>query len=230
MNLLIINCSPRVKTKSNTNIIIRAFAEGYTKQGNTTEIYHLSELGKWDEIRDAFYRNENVLMALPLFVECIPGVMIEFLETLTPKTNTEGQPKTKLSFLLQGGFSEASQLRCGERYLELLPGFLNCEYAGTLIKGNMFITHMLPVATANKMVSPFTQMGEVLAKDGKFDKEKVDKFAAPEYYSKGFILLHTLLRPLNKLFFDIFFKKNGCTGSLSAQPYKNYMIQKNSKG
>jgi multimeric flavodoxin WrbA len=44
--------------------------------------------------------------------------------------------------------------------------------------------------------------------------------ASPEYYSKRFILLHTILSPLNKLFFAIFFKKNGCRGSLTAQPYK----------
>lgn len=220
MNLIIINCSPRVKAKSNTNIIVQAFAEGYIKEGNTVEIYNLSDPGKWDEIRAAFYNNENILMALPLFVECIPGIMIEFLETLSPKINTEGQPKTRLSFLLQGGFSEASQLRCGEQYLEQLPGFLNCEYGGTLIKGSMFVTHMLPDASAKKMVVPFTEMGEVFAKDGKFEKEKVDRFAAPEYFSKGYIILHTLLRPLHKLFFMIFFKMNGCRGSLSAQPYK----------
>ncbi|MDF2944647.1 MAG: hypothetical protein K0S01_3505 [Herbinix sp.] len=226
MNLLIINCSPRVKAKSNTNIIVRAFADGYTKQGNTVEIYNLSELGKWDEIRVAFYNHENILMALPLFVESIPGIMLEFLETLSPKSNSEGQPKTKLSFLLQGGFSEASQLRCGERYLEQIPGFLNCEYGGTLIKGSMFIIHMLPETSSKQMVSPFIEMGEVFAIDGKFDKEKVNKFAAPEYYSKRFILLHTLLSPLNKLFFAIFFKKNGCLGSLTAQPYKKMCFQK----
>lgn len=48
---------------------------------------------------------------------------------------------------LQGGFEEVSLLRCGEKYLELLPGYLNCDYNRTLIKkkgGGMFITHMLP--------------------------------------------------------------------------------------
>jgi hypothetical protein len=212
--------------KSNTNIIVQAFAEGYTKKGNTVDIYNLSEYGKWEIIREAFYSYENILFALPLFVECIPGIMMEFLETLSPKINTEGQPKTKLNFLLQGGFSEASQLRCGERYLEQLPGFLNCEYGGTLIKGSMFITHMLHDAAAKSMVAPFTEMGEAFAKDGKFEKEKVDKFAAPEYYSKRFIILHTILSPINKLFFIIFFKRNGCHGSLSAQPYKKECSQK----
>jgi hypothetical protein len=223
MELLIINCSPRVKEKSNTSIIINAFVKGFTEQGNTVEIYNLSELRKWDEIRSAFYRNGNILMALPLYVESIPGYMMEFLETLSPKVNLEGHPKTKLSFLLQGGFSEASQLRCGERYLEKLPGFLNCEYGGTLIKGSMFITHMLPDTAAQKIVFPFIESGKEFARSGVFDKARVDQFAAPEFYSKRFIFIHTLLSPLNKLFFVVFFKKNGCRGSISAQPYKDYL-------
>ena len=89
MKLIIINCSPRVTIKSNTNIIIKAFIKGFTKNGNTAFVYHLSERGKWDDIRDAFYNNENILMAVPLYVESIPGIMMEFLETLTPKTIQE---------------------------------------------------------------------------------------------------------------------------------------------
>lgn len=223
MKLIIINCSPRVTIKSNTNIIIKAFIKGFTKNENTAFLYHLSERGEWDDIRDAFYNNENILMALPLYVESIPGIMMEFLETLTPKTIQEDQPKTKLSFLLQGGFAEASKLRCGERYLEQLPGFLNCEYGGTLIKGNMFAIHMLPDASAQNMLLPFTNMGEIFAKDGYFEKEKVNLFAAPEFFTKRFMLLHRFLSPLNKLFFMIFFRQNGCRGSLSAKPYKKYI-------
>lgn len=37
-----------------------------------------------------------------------------------------------------GGFPEASQSRCCEKYLETLPAQLGCVYAGTLIKGDMF--------------------------------------------------------------------------------------------
>lgn len=220
MNLIIINCSPRTKKNSNTNLIVHAFAEGYTKHGNTAQIYNLSEIGKWEDIRNCFYNNDNILMALPLFVECIPGLMIEFLETLSPKVIMEGHPKTKLSFLLQGGFSEASQLRCGEDYLKQLPTFLNCEYGGTLIKGGMFITHMLPESSAQKMVFPFAEMGEVFAKEGLFEREKVNQFAGPEFLSKRNVFFHALLKPLNKLFFILFFKKKGCQGSLAARPYQ----------
>ena len=223
MHLLIINCSPRLKKNSNTNLIINAFSEGYIKQNNTVEIYHLSEIGKWEEIRQAFYKNDNILMAIPLYVECIPGIMIEFLDTLSPKEQVKDQPKTVLSFILQGGFAEASQLRCGEQYLEKLPAFLNCDYGGTLIKGNMFITHMMPSPTANNIVAPFKEMGENFAQDGTFIKSKVDQFAAPEFFSKPYCAFFTMFIPFQKLFFHTFFKKKGCKGKLAAKPYQKYL-------
>lgn len=57
-------------------------------------------------IRDAFIKNEEILIALPLYVECIPGLLFEFLETL-PKKNEH----TRVPFLLQSGFAEGCQLR-----------------------------------------------------------------------------------------------------------------------
>lgn len=50
MKLIIINSSPRVTIKSNTNIIIKAFIKGFTKNGNTAFVYHLSERGNYDGI------------------------------------------------------------------------------------------------------------------------------------------------------------------------------------
>lgn len=223
MDLIIINCSPRKKSQSNTSIILHSFLKGYTSQGYTAKVFHLSEKKTWNAIRTAFYENHNILMALPLYVECIPGIMAEFLETLTPKAAAEGAPRTKLSFLLQGGFEEASQLRCGEKYLEQLPGYLNCDYNGTLIKGGMFITHMLPSEGQKKAVKPFYLMGKHFAIHGSFEKAAADEFAGREYYSKAMILFLTILRPVNKLFFHIFFKKMGCKTRLAAKPYKKYL-------
>ena len=35
-----------------------------------------------------------------------------------------------MAFLLQGGFMEGVQLRCGEAYLKILAGKLGCTYMG----------------------------------------------------------------------------------------------------
>lgn len=221
MHLIIINCSPRVLSNSNTNIILQNFIAGYTKNGNTVELFHLSQKGKWNDIQQAFAKNSNILMALPLYVECVPGIMMEFLETLTPKSMET--PKTKLSFLLQGGFPEGSQYRCCEQYLQRLPALLGCEYGGALLKGNMFMTHIFTEEMRAPSVSPFSDMGEAFAQDGSFIKEKADKFAAPEFFSKPYRIILTVVSPLQKIFFNLIFKKNGCQGKLTDRPYQKYL-------
>lgn len=124
MHLVIINASPRVEAKSNTARIIRTFVRGFEESGNTIEVWHLSDKKQWTGAKEAYEKNSNILFALPLYVESVPGIMLEFLETLQPKK----EDGTKMSFILQGGFAEASQLRCGEAYLEILPSYFNCEY------------------------------------------------------------------------------------------------------
>ena len=106
MHLVIINASPRVEAKSNTARIIRTFVRGFEESGNTTEVWHLSDKKQWTGAKEAYEKNSNILFALPLYVESVPGIMLEFLETLQPKK----EDGTKMSFILQGGFAEASQL------------------------------------------------------------------------------------------------------------------------
>lgn len=223
MNLLIISCTPRIKEKSNTDKILGEFKKGYEYNGNnTTETLYLYKRNEWETIRKKFYENDNILFALPLYVECIPGIMLEFLETLKPKQNNN----TKIGFLLQGGFAEASQLRCCESYLEILPSLLGCEYNGTLLKGGMFAVSFIGGKTRKKLTEPFYNMGKYYSENNYFNKEVVNDFAKPEYFSKIVILENTLLSPLNKLFFRLFAKKLGCKKSLSYKPYQKYVKNK----
>ena len=132
MHVMIINGSPRVEKYSNTDKIIDAFTDGLTAEGASFEKYAVSGKNRWEEIRDAYVKNTEILIALPLYVENIPGLLLEFLETLPVKDKN-----TRMSFILQGGFAEASQLECGKKFLEKLTGYLGVSYGGTLIKGDI---------------------------------------------------------------------------------------------
>lgn len=216
MHLVIINASPRVESKSNTARIISTFVKGFEKSGNTAEIWHLSDKKQWFKAKELYEKNCNILFAIPLYVECVPGIMLEFLETLQPKKEFG----TKMSFILQGGFAEASQLRCGEEYLEILPSYFNCEYNGTLIKGDNFAPAWLPDKIANKFVSNYEQMGRIFAEKGTFSKEEVNKFAAPEYFSEKEIRKHKRIGgKIQKLIFRYISRKNGCRKPLDDKPY-----------
>ncbi len=85
-----------------------------------------------------------------------------------------------IGFLLQGGFGEASQLRCCESYLETLPSLLGCEYNGTLLKGDMFAVSFLDGKIRKQLVEPFYNMGKYYAQNNYFNKEVVnDVFLMP---------------------------------------------------
>ena len=217
MHLVIINASPRVEAKSNTARIVRSFVRGFEEGGNTTEVWHLSDRKQWAGAKEAYEKNKNILFAIPLYVENVPGIMLEFLETLQPKK----EAGTKMSFILQGGFAEASQLRCGEAYLELLPSYFNCEYNGTLIKGDNFGPAWMPETVAEKMVVRYETMGKSFAQKGFFDKEEVNQFAGPEYFSEKTIRQHKRIgKWMQKAMFRHIAKKNGCKRPLDDRPYE----------
>lgn len=75
--------SPRIRKHSNTEKIIAAFEKGLSENNVTFEIYAISEQKSWDEIRQAYEKNEEILIAFPLYVECVPSLLLEFLEKLT---------------------------------------------------------------------------------------------------------------------------------------------------
>lgn len=217
MHLVIINASPRIEEKSNTAKIIKVFLRGFTKNGNTAEVWHLSDRKQWADAKAAYENNENILFAIPLYVENIPGIMLEFLEEIEPKKEVG----TKMSFILQGGFAEASQLRCGEAYLEKLPAYFNCEYNGTLIKGNNFAPAWVPEKVGESMLAPYEAMGEVFADKGCFEKETATEFAKPEYFSeKDIRRFNGLGKRMQKLMFNYMAKKNGCKTPLDYKPYE----------
>ena len=177
MHVLIINGSPRVKKYSNTNAILEKFTEGLCENGSTFEQYEISDKASWDTIREAYYRNTDILIALPLYVECVPGLLMEFLETLTPKSDG-----SRMAFLLQGGFMEGVQLRCGEACLKIIAGKLGCEYMGTLVKGDNFMIRFFEGEWRDKVTGPYQDMGREFAANGNFNSEACKKFTGHEKF------------------------------------------------
>ena len=219
MKSVIFSCSPRPEKASNTAAIVGAFKNGFlTEINQEIDVYFLYKRSEWDNYRKIFKESNEIIFALPLFVECVPGLLMEFLETLEPKNSSE--IKSKIGFILNSGFEEACQLRTCEKYLETLPAYFNCEYSGTLIKGGMFGLSIVSDNKKAKMLQPFYNMGKTYAKERIFEKSRVTKFAAPEKYSKFFCFLIMLLSPLNKIAWRFMARKFGATDKLDIRPYE----------
>ena len=216
-HLVIINGSPRVAKFSNTDKIIHSFAKGLEEAGITWELHNLSNRKEWDAAREAYLSHERTLIAFPLYVECVPSLMLEFLETLPTARKQPGE----LSFLLHGGMDEGNEFRLCERFLKGLPAQLGCSYGGTLIHGGSFRIRTAKADVVAKMVAPYVEMGRLFAQKGNFHTPEATKFTGPEQYP-------WLLRKMVSLLFlkkvngefEYFAKDWGCTRPLDDKPYR----------
>lgn len=223
MHLTIISGAVRPRAKSNTAKIIEAFCKGFQNDENTAEVWYLSDRNQWAGARKAFAKNANVLFALPLYVESVPGIMLEFLESLPPKE----QPGTRLSFIVQGGFPEASQSRCCENLLKTLPSKLGCEYGGTFIRGDMFGVGLLGNKLGAKMVAPFIDVGRSFGQCGCFEQHIISRYSSPEYLSKKQVRQQEKWgKHVQKWFMNMVAKRLGCAGKLDAKPYMDQISDK----
>ncbi len=214
-HLVIINGSPRVAKFSNTDKIIHSFVKGLEETGITWELHNLSNRKEWDAAREAFLTHEHIL-AFPLYVECVPSLMLEFLSTLPAERKVPGQ----LSFLLHGGMDEGNEFRLAERFLQKLPAQLGCSYGGTLIKGGSFRIRTTTDEERAKMVAPWPPMGKLFAQKGTFLTPEAERFIGPEQYPWILRKLVSLLflKKVNGEF-DNFAKGWGCTRPLNDKPY-----------
>ena len=216
MHVVIINGSPRVEKYSNTEKIIDAFAEGLTKAGATFERYAISSRKNWDMAREAYKQNTEIIFALPLYVENIPGLLLEFFETLPIKDNN-----TRVSFILQGGFAEASQLECGKKFLEKLPKYLNVSYGGTLIKGDNFGIRVVSKEDVLKITGPYQEMGKSFVENNGFKAEIVKKFAGPDYLPVPMrIMIQIMFKTIAKKKFETVSKEWGAKVPIDYRPWQ----------
>lgn len=216
-HLVIINGSPRVAKFSNTDKIIHSFVKGLEEAGITWELRNLSSRKEWETAREAFLSHERILIAFPLYVECMPSMMLEFLETLP----SERKQPAQLSFLLHGGMDEGNEFRFCERILQGLPAQLGCSFGGTLIHGGSFGIRTREDAVKAKIVAPYEKMGRLFAQNGNFLTPEAKKFTGPEQYPwlVRKIVSLLFLKKVNKGFED-FAKSWGCTRPLDDKPVR----------
>lgn len=216
MHVVIINGSPRTEKYSNTEKIIDAFAEGLTEAGASFERYAISNKSNWEIARNAYVDNTEIIIAMPLYVESAPGILLEFLETLPGK-----DANTRLSFILQGGFAEASQLTCGKEFLEKLTDFLGVSYGGTLIKGDNFGIRVVNKDNVIKLTRPYKAMAEAFVSENGFKEEAVRKFAGPEYFSFSTrLMLQIMFKTVAKKKFAQVASEWGCKNPIDYKPWR----------
>ena len=177
MRLTVFNGSPRTK-QGNTATLIGDLLEGFgTDDADTIEVHYLNSASRRRAAAEAFQRCDVAIIAFPLYMHAMPGIVMTWLEMLEP---LDPRRRVKIGFIVQSGLPEARQSRAVEAFLNRLPGRLGGEHLGTVVRGGVEAMQFAPAFMFRKLRRAFTKLGRQLASDGRFDEATIAEIAGHE--------------------------------------------------
>lgn len=220
MKLTVINGSPR-GSGSNTKIILSYFNYGFLNtKGNLVDLFYLKSIRNPGKQRELFMNAENLIIAFPLYTDSMPGMVKAFFENLESLKGEK--PELNIGFIIQSGFPEAYQSHFLELYLEQLVRRLDCNYLGTIIKGNVEGIQIKPLWMVKGYLKKFVKLGTVFGREKKFDQKIIRQLAKP-YKLNGFILfLFKLIKKMGfmNMYWDKMLKDNNAFARRDEKPYQ----------
>jgi multimeric flavodoxin WrbA len=218
MKLTVFNGSGR-GAKSNTTLLMTHFMRGFESiPGNQAHMLYLNPKMDSQPV-DAFLASDVVMLAFPLYVDAMPGMVKHFIESLRPYCGREGNPI--LGYVVHSGFPEALHGRYVERYLEKLTRRLGCKYAGCIVRGGTEGIQIMPEKMMHSLYLIMEELGQSLGQKGVMDAQLLLKAAGRERYPSGsgfFIKLLGMLGLINS-YWDGSLKKNNVFKQRYAHPY-----------
>jgi hypothetical protein len=218
-SLLLLNGSPR-GPRSNSMKMLARVAEGWEgTDGRTPEVLHLARAADFTRAVETFGQAEVVLLGMPLYTDAMPALVKTYIEALAPYVGRRDNPG--LGFLVQSGFSEALHSRPVERYLEKLARRLECEYAGTIVRGGGESLQAMPDQANKRLWERLRGLGRSLARDGLFDPGLLVAVARTERFSRArAVAMNAALKiPLTQFYWNGQLKKNKAWDKRFAAPY-----------
>ena len=219
MQLTVYNGSPRGKN-SNTKLLLERFLRGFEgRGGETRRLHYLVKRNERRQQVDDFARAPGpVLLAFPLYTDCMPGLVKDFIEDLRPLCGRSGLPPAM--FLVQSGFPEACHSRFVERYLEKLTRRLGCGYLGTMVRGGVEGIRVMPAMMTRKLYGLMEKLGAALADTGKLDVGLLRKLATPETLTPGRRWMYEkLLYRTTNAYWNNMLKKNNALHRREDRPF-----------
>jgi NAD(P)H-dependent FMN reductase len=221
MKLAIINGSPRYK-KSNSTLLINQFLSGYNKIiPEEVPVHYLATQQLRNEAADAFLESDEIILIFPLYTDCMPGIVKDFIESIAQMNRNDIGGK-KIGFVVQSGFPETIHSVAVEHYLEKLTKRLQCEYLGTVIKGGVEGIQIMPPFMTRKLFLQFEKLGEYFAKNSAFSPQIMDKLRKPYKMSPIQRSVFSMMAKtgLTNFYWNSNLKKNGAFEKRFDKPYE----------
>lgn len=217
MNIVFINGSPKAD-KSCSKYLLETIKENISVDKN---IYEISISDKKIKDEDKFHMISNcdkILIAFPLYVDCLPSTVIKFLEGYEEYVNKNNfSNEGKLYGVVNCGFFEGSQNRLA---LKALRNFTNhikkLKYGGGLgIGGGPFIGGSESIPWKSKIKSSVKEGLDTLT----------NAINTGEVLNKDLLVSANMNKNIYKISGDFGwivagFKNNVYPGSLNNKPYK----------
>jgi hypothetical protein len=207
MELVIYNGSPRAK-KSNSKLLMDQFLQGFNPENpEATTVHYLANRKNREVYKTDYQRADTIILIFPLYCDSMPGIVKEFFEDIY---NLPATGSKKIGFIVQSGFPEAIHSTYIEAYLQKLAKRLKCDYLGTIIKGGVEGIQMMPPAMTRKLFANFNLLGQVFAKEGRFDAQIQAKLRMPLKFSPLRLMVNRMLNftGIGNFYWNINLKKN----------------------
>lgn len=219
MKLAVFNGSPRHK-KSNSKLLIEHFLHGYNLiHPEPVAVYYLANQNQKEMQEEVFQSAEIVIIVFPLYTDCMPGIVKEFIERVAAIKLSASK---KVGFIVQSGFPEAIHSSYVERYLKKLTTRMQCEYMGTIIKGGVEGIQIMPPMMTRKLFGLFTSLGEYFATNEAFSPEIKEMLGKPYKLSALRIFMFKLLSStgLTNYYWNSNLKKNKAYSRRFDKPFE----------
>lgn len=180
MKLAVFNGSPRGKL-SNTSVLLSFFINGLKSRGGEVTSYDLLIREEdLDEHVNHFKKADSVMLATPLYVDSVPGMVKKFIETIG---NYDGAGK-KILFLVHSGFPEGIHSQGVINYFQFLVKRWNMNCAGIILLPGSEGIRMRQEAKSLKLFRKFELIGESLALNNVSDPVIIKKLKHPYKFPK----------------------------------------------
>jgi len=220
MNVVLINGSPR-KKGSNTKWVMDLFLKGYmSKTDQKPEVIYLGQLKKLEQNFNIFLDADYVLIFLPLYTDCMPGIIKNFIE-MWPKN--DGSFEKHIGFFIQSGFPEANHAQWLKRYFTKLITRLGYNYTGTVVRGGIEGAPFMPEIFTKKLKKRIENLGAHYATKKEYEPKIAARLGKHIKYNRfrRFLLFILIKTKLINFMWDLKLKKNGVFEKRFDKPYEN---------
>lgn len=179
MAVLILNGSPKADSqKGNTNRFIHYFTAAFEEAYSVYCIYKEEPKILVDKMKDY----DSIIMVMPLYIHAMPSGVKALIDEMTSFESKEGKRK-KLGFIVQFGFPEGCHAKWLSDYFECLAKRLNCQYLGTVVKGDCAFIEGQSERYA-PLFEKLTKLGKEYEKTGEFNKKLMTEISMPYVFDE----------------------------------------------